>query len=540
MVELGPAWATRTVRPGPDHCPPRESRAAAICKAPGAGREFLLRRPANFGHSPPPYGPADGLSDRSAIGISPGRSRRDSSALLELPAIRLGRRARTSPAWATRTCGAGPDRSNQTERSGPKGPWVETDLASPTKPRGRRSGAARRSRAPGTSRPIRRPLRKDSLLRGEPMPSGRTRREARRGSAGPAKATSRASPSIAHSSSIVSPIRSSARSYSSVSVRSETVVSSVDSVTGTPNRWSRASGCAAIDGTMPACQFEVGQRSRATPRAISSAQSSGSSIAPGPWAIRSGSSSSARRTCGRAAPLAGVERDPQAAGPRGRERRGVERRVRERLLRPGEVPAGQARRRWNRAAVSASSTFAAGLVRADRGADQADLGAGPGGRVPRPARHRRDAVRQGEPARDVEQRPPPDLDVADVLGGLRLDELGGDPLERLGVLHQRDRQVERAEQLGLVAAGHRARRARRASRRRPAAPRRPVSAPAPAPSRSGASRRGGGGARPWASRSDGRRRIGRADRACGHEPMLRCPADDRVSSSASRSPSSGC
>ena len=49
----------------------------------------------------------------------------------------------------------------------------------------------------------------------------------------------------------------------------------------------------------------------------------------------------------------------------------------------------------------------------------------------------------------MEQRPPADLDVPDAVGGLGLDELGGDPLERLGVLHERDRQVERAQQLGL-------------------------------------------------------------------------------------------
>ena len=60
-----------------------------------------------------------------------------------------------------------------------------------------------------------------------------------------------------------------------------------------------------------------------------------------------------------------------------------------------------------------------------------------------------------QPAGDVEQRAPADLDVADAVGGLGLDELGGDPLERLGVLHERDRQVERAEQLGLVGARHR-------------------------------------------------------------------------------------
>ena len=63
---------------------------------------------------------------------------------------------------------------------------------------------------------------------------------------------------------------------------------------------------------------------------------------------------------------------------------------------------------------------------------------------------RPDAVLEGEPARDVEQRTPADLDVADVVGGLGLDEVHRDPLERLGVLQERDRQVEGAQELGLV------------------------------------------------------------------------------------------
>ncbi len=116
-------------------------------------------------------------------------------------------------------------------------------------------------------------------------------------SASSAKATSSARRSSAHSAGRGSPIVSTAFSYSSESVRSDTVVSSVLSVTGTPARCRRASGCAPRLGTIPACQFEVGQRSRVTRRAVRSRQSDGSSAAPGPWAIRSGSISSARRTC---------------------------------------------------------------------------------------------------------------------------------------------------------------------------------------------------------------------------------------------------
>ena len=43
---------------------------------------------------------------------------------------------------------------------------------------------------------------------------------------------------------------------------SETVVSSVLRVTGTPARCSRANGCSATDATRPACQFEDGHRLR--------------------------------------------------------------------------------------------------------------------------------------------------------------------------------------------------------------------------------------------------------------------------------------
>ena len=61
-------------------------------------------------------------------------------------------------------------------------------------------------------------------------------------------------------------------------------------------------------------------RGRASRRGRSApGRASGSSIAPGPWAIRSGSTASARRTCARAAPLAGVERD-RAGRPRARPR----------------------------------------------------------------------------------------------------------------------------------------------------------------------------------------------------------------------------
>ena len=78
----------------------------------------------------------------------------------------------------------------------------------------------------------------------------------------------------------------------------------------------------------------------------------------------------------RAAPLAGVERDPQAAGARGLERRGVGQGIREGLLRAGEVPAGQplvaeAGRGLGEADVRG------GVVRAERRADEPDDRPGP-------------------------------------------------------------------------------------------------------------------------------------------------------------------
>ena len=117
----------------------------------------------------------------------------------------------------------------------------------------------------------------------------------------------------------VSPIASTALAYSSDRVMSETVVSSVLSVTGTPSRCSRASGCAATHGTIPACQFEVGQRSRvhaarrqlgAEGGVVDGARSVGD-----PLRIHRERAPDLRR----AAPLAGVEGDPQAARPCGLE-----------------------------------------------------------------------------------------------------------------------------------------------------------------------------------------------------------------------------
>ena len=199
---------------------------------------------------------------------------------------------------------------------------------------------------------------------------------------------------------------------------------------------------------MPACQFECGARSRrhaaraqlgAQLRVLDRARTVGD-----PLRIDDERSTD---LC-RAAPLAGVDRHPQAVRASGLERAGVCQRIRERLLEAGQVPGGQ----------SLVDEPGRGLcqlhvplriVRAQRSRDQPHRDAGPCRRGVRAATDRRDPVRERQAARDVEQRAPADLDVADVVGGLRLDELRGDPLECLGVLHERDRQVERLEQLGL-------------------------------------------------------------------------------------------
>ena len=181
--------------------------------------------------------------------------------------------------------------------------------------------------------------------------SNSVRSRARTG--GSAKATSRARRSIAHSSGTVRPIRRTARAYSSDRLMSETVLSSVDRVTETPARWSRASGWSASAGTMPAWTLLVGHRSRVTPRAMSSATSDGSSIASGPWAIRSGSTARARRTWAapphspawrvirrppaRAASKAGAKVSGSGTAPR--HRPGPSRRARRRETRPRSRPA---------------------------------------------------------------------------------------------------------------------------------------------------------------------------------------------------------
>ena len=242
----------------------------------------------------------------------------------------------------------------------------------------------RRGRARGDPRAAGcRPARPASPARRRRSPPGA------RGSRSSTKAWSSAARSIAQSSSAVSPISSSARSYSSVSDRSETVVSSVESVTGTPARCRRARGCAAIEATIPACQFEVGQRSRETFRAISSRQRSGSSIALGPWAIRSGSTASARRTW--AAPPHSPAWTVTCRPPSRATANAAACRVGS-----GNASSGPARSQPVRPSGAepdrrlGERDVVARVVRAHRRADQADVDALLAGGVVRAARHRLD------------------------------------------------------------------------------------------------------------------------------------------------------
>ena len=232
---------------------------------------------------------------------------------------------------------------------------------------------------------------------------------------------------------------------------SETVRSSVLNVTGTPARWRAASGWAATDSTIPAWTLDVGHRSRRDPPIGQLAAQTG--VVDGQRTVRDPLRVHRERPpdLRGAAPLAGVDRDPQPACPRGLEGARMIERVRVRRLRSGEVPAGEALVDEPRRGLGEDDVVGR-VVGAEGGADEADGRAAAGRRRARPATDRRDPVGERQAARDVQQRPPADLDVADVVGGLRGHQLGGDPLERLRVLHQRDRQVEGAQQLGLVGA----------------------------------------------------------------------------------------
>ena len=240
---------------------------------------------------------------------------------------------------STRERGRGPPRRRATDR-GRRG----RDRA------GRRPGGARR----GSERRLAPPVPPSSG-----MPAAQSSKDARNGAsvASSAKATSSARRSMAHSSGRVSPICSTALTYSSDSLMSDTVVSSVLRVTGTPRRWSRASGCAATDGTMPACQFEVGQRSREIPRARSSSHKRG--VVDGARAVGD-ALAAPRRARGGPGPRRPIRRRGSSCAGRWpvRPRRPARGRAgRDRRPRARRGPSRSGPRRGTVAAVSASSTF---------------------------------------------------------------------------------------------------------------------------------------------------------------------------------------
>ena len=148
------------------------------------------------------------------------------------------------------------------------------ELAAALERLGRRLGSRARQMSASSGTPSPRPRTRRAPAPGRPR--RRTRRRARAGRSPTARRSSARS-------------ISTALAYSSDrrDVGDRRVVRARASPARRPGA-ACASGCAATDGTIPACQFEVGHRSRVTPRAMSSAHSSGSSTAPGPCAIRSG------------------------------------------------------------------------------------------------------------------------------------------------------------------------------------------------------------------------------------------------------------
>ena len=151
----------------------------------------------------------------------------------------------------------------------------------------------------------------------------------------------------------------------------------------------------------------------------------------------------------RAAPLAGMECDPETAGTGrikcARGDGGIgEPRFGSREIPTGEAAAQEPRGRFREGDVGF------GVMGSERRTDQAH-GRPCAGRRPRcPRNDRIDPGFERQPTGDMEEWPPSDLQVANVVGGLVLDQLGGDALEGIGILHQRDGQVERAEQVRLI------------------------------------------------------------------------------------------
>ena len=322
---------------------------------------------------------------------------------------------------------------------------------------------------------------------------------------------------------------------------SETVVSSVESVTGTPARCSRASGWAARPRRRSRPARSRWGRGPASRRAsVSSAQSAGSSMVPGPWAIRSGSIASARRTCAAPphSPAWSVIRRPPARAASNAA--ACWPRIRVGGLRPGEVPAGQALVAEAGRGLG-EDEVRGGVVRAQRGADEPDDRAGPGrarrgARRTRPRsrpraarRPRRGAAGPSGSPRTGRSRPPSSRPARAVIRS----SASASCISAIG-------RSNASRSCGLVDARHR-RDQRRATSRSSRAARRPRgSGRGRGRSRRGASRRGGGGARPSASPRPARRRGGRHPSMLRFRAHVHHPGHGRATASSAAGPSRPC
>ena len=200
-----------------------------------------------------------------------------------------------------------------------------------------------------------------------------------------------------------------------------------------------------------AYQFEVGHRSRLIPRARSSAHSSGSSMVPGPWAMRSGSTARARRPAPRrptprhASSGAGWrERSYARAWSSGSGNAG---------LGTGQVPAGQALVDEPGRGLG-QLHVALRVVRAQCRRDEPHDRAGPGGPARAPA-HTAAMPSARERPRDTCRRGPQRISTYRTPSAAFVSTSSSVMRSRASASCRRDRQVEGAEQLGLVRAGHR-------------------------------------------------------------------------------------
>jgi len=146
-----------------------------------------------------------------------------------------------------------------------------------------------------------------------------------------------------------------------------------------------------------------------------------------------------------------MDGNPEPAVARGLEGVRVKHRIGVRDLGAGEIPAGQAAIAELPGSLGQPHVLDR-FVGSDRGADQPDLDPGPLAGVERTRADGLDTLGKREPLAGMEIRPPADLEIADPVGGLVFDELGGDPRERLRVLEEGDRQLERPQELSLVRA----------------------------------------------------------------------------------------